>query len=54
MSIQIPLSLSFNKINHVDDLVTCLSRFPSVSLLKKSTNLMISSDVYPGSPLSLF
>ena len=49
-----PLSLSFNKINHVDDFVRCLSRFPSLSLLIKSTMLMISLDVYPDSPLSLF
>ena len=51
---QIPLSLAFNKINHVDDFVRCLSRFPSLSLLIKSTMLMISLDVYPDSPLSLF
>ena len=49
-----PLSLSFNKINRVDDFVRCLSRFPPLSLLIKWTVLMISSDVYPGSPLSLF
>ena len=54
MSIQIPPSLSFNKINHVDDFVRYLSGFPSLSLLIKSTMLMISLDVYADSPLSLF
>ena len=50
-----PLSLSFNKINRVDDFVRSLSRFPpSLSLFIKSTMLMISLDVYPDSPLSLF
>ena len=45
--------LSFHKINHVDDLVRCLRRFPSLCLLMKSTMLMISLDVYADSPLSL-
>ena len=54
MSIQSPLSLSFQKINHADDFVRRLSRFPCLSLLMKSTMLIISSDVYPGfSSLSL-
>ena len=48
------LSLSFNKINQSDDFVRCLSRFPPLSLLIKSTKLMISLDVYPDSPFSLF
>ena len=51
---QITLSLSFNEINQFDDFLRCLSRFPSLSLLIKSTMLMISLDVYPDSPLSLF
>ena len=46
-------SLSFNKINLVDDFVRCLSRFPSLSLFIKSTMLMISSYVYADSPPSL-
>ena len=54
MSIQIPLCLSFIEINQFDDFVRCLSSFPSLSVLIKSTMLMISSDVYPGSRLSLF
>ena len=54
MSIESPLSLSFKKINHVDDFDKCLSRVPSLSLLIKSTMLTISSDVYPESRLSLF
>ena len=54
MSIQIPFSLSFHKMSDVDDLVRCLSRFPSVSLFIKSTMLTISLDVYPDFPLSLF
>ena len=54
MSIQFPPSLSFNKINQFDDFIRCLSRLPSLSLLIKSTMLMISLDVYPDSPLSLF
>ena len=45
--------LSFNKINHVDDFVRCLSRFHPLSLLIKSTVLMISLDGNPDSPLSL-
>ena len=51
---QVPPSLSFNSMNHVDDLVRRLSRFPPLSLLIQSTMLMISSDVYPGYHLSLF
>ena len=54
MSIQIPLSVSFNEINYVDDFVRCLSRFPSLSLVIKSTMLMILLDVFPDSSLSLF
>ena len=48
------LSLSFNKINQSDAFVRCLSRFPSLFLLIKSTKLMISLYVYPDSSLSLF
>ena len=54
MSVQIPPSLTFNKINRVDDFIRCLSRFPPLSVLIKSTVLMISLDVYPDFPLYLF
>ena len=49
-----PLSLSFNQINQVDDFVRCLSIFPPLFLLIKSTLLMTFLDVYPDSPLYLF
>ena len=48
------LSLALKKMNHVDNFVRCLCRFPSLSLWIKSTMLMISLDVYADSPLSLF
>ena len=54
MSMQIPLSLALNKMNQFDDFVRCQSRFLSLSLLIKSTMLMISLDVYADSRLSRF